>query len=82
MKLKAGLIKPGYLADLVLVNARKLQFLPGKDPYSQVVYSTRGGSDVELVMVNGEIVYKNGTLVTLGKTLEELWEGGFRPSER
>lgn len=80
LKLKAGLIKPGYLADLVLVNARKPQFLPGKDPYSQVVYSTRG-SDVELVMVNGEIVYKNGTLVTLGKTLEELWEE-FRPSER
>ena len=73
LKLKAGLIKPGYLADLVLVNARKPQFLPGENPYSHIVYSARG-SDVELVMVNGEVVYKNGILLKLGKTLEELWE--------
>jgi len=71
--LKAALIKPGYLADLVLVNARKPQFLPGENPYSHIVYSARG-SDVELVMVNGELVYKNGILLKLGKTLEELWE--------
>ncbi|NJE85814.1 amidohydrolase [Thermococcus sp. CX2] len=80
LKLKAGLIKPGYLADLVLINARKSQFLPGREVYSHIVYSTRG-SDVELVVVNGEIVYKNGVLVKLGKTLEELWEE-LRPSER
>ena len=73
LKLKAGLIKPGYLADLVVVNARKPRFLPGENPYSHIVYSTRG-SDVELVMVNGEVVYKNGILLGLGKTLEELWE--------
>ncbi|ASJ13794.1 amidohydrolase [Thermococcus radiotolerans] len=73
LKLKAGLIKPGYLADLVLLNARKPQFLPGENPYSHIVYSARG-SDVEMVMVNGEVVYKNGILLKLGKTLEELWE--------
>ncbi|NJE10639.1 amidohydrolase family protein [Thermococcus sp. MAR1] len=73
LKLKAGLIKPGYLADLVVINARKPQFLPGENLYSHIVYSTRG-SDVELVMVNGEILYKNGILLRLGKTLEELWE--------
>ncbi|WP_297093363.1 amidohydrolase [Thermococcus sp.] len=71
--LKAGLIKPGYLADVILLNARKPQFLPGENPYSHIVYSARG-SDVELVMVNGEPVYKNGILLKLGKTLEELWE--------
>ena len=71
--LKAGLIKPGYLADLILLNAKKPQFLPGENPYSHIVYSARG-SDVELVMVNGELVYKNGILLKLGKTLEELWE--------
>ena len=71
--LKAGLIKPGYLADLVLLNARKPQFLPGENPYSHVVYSARG-SDVELVMVNGEVVYRNGLFTKIGKTLEELWE--------
>ncbi|ASJ04846.1 amidohydrolase [Thermococcus barossii] len=73
LKLRAGLIRPGYLADLVLVNARKPQFLPGEDVYSHLVYSARG-SDVELVMVNGEPVYKNGIFMKIGKTLEELWE--------
>ncbi|NJE60200.1 amidohydrolase [Thermococcus sp. 21S7] len=76
--LRAGLIKPGYLADLVLINARKAQFLPGENPYSHVVYSTRG-SDVELVTVNGEVVYRNGLFTKLGKTMEELW-AEFRPS--
>ncbi|NJE29454.1 amidohydrolase [Thermococcus sp. 18S1] len=76
--LRAGLIKPGYLADLVLVNARKAQFLPGENPHSHVVYSARG-SDVELVMVNGEVVYRNGLFTKLGKTMEELWVE-FRPS--
>jgi len=80
LKLKAGLIKPGYLADLLLVNARKPQFLPGENPYSHIVYSARG-SDVELAVVNGEVVYKNGVFTKLGKTMEELWEG-LRPSEQ
>jgi 5-methylthioadenosine/S-adenosylhomocysteine deaminase len=73
LKLKSGLIKQDYLADLVLINARRPQFLPGRNPYSHVVYSTRG-SDVEMVLVNGEIVYKNGLFTRIGKTLEELWE--------
>ncbi|ASJ12806.1 amidohydrolase family protein [Thermococcus thioreducens] len=80
LKLKAGLIKPGYLADLVLINARKPQFLPGENLYSHIVYSTRG-SDVELVMVNGEVVYRNGLFIMIGKTLEELWKE-VRPSGR
>ena len=71
--LKAGLIKPGYLADLILLNTRKPQFLPGENPYSHIVYSARG-SDVEMSVINGEIVYKNGIFLNMGKTLEELWE--------
>ena len=74
LRLKAGLIKPGYLADLVLLNARKPRFLPGENPYSHVVYSARG-SDVELSIVNGEVVYRNGLFTGIGKTLEELWAG-------
>ncbi len=70
--LKAGLIKPGYLADLVLLNVRKPRFLPGENPYSHVVYSARG-SDVEMVMVNGEVVYRNGLFAGIKKTLEGLW---------
>ena len=76
LRLKAGLIKPGYLADLVLINARKPQFLPGENLYSHIVYSARG-SDVELVVVNGEVVYRDGLFTRIGKTLEELWAEFF-----
>jgi len=50
--LKAGLIEPGYLADLVLINANKPWFRPLENVYSLLVYSARG-SDVEGVVVNG-----------------------------
>jgi 5-methylthioadenosine/S-adenosylhomocysteine deaminase len=55
--LRAGLIRPGYLADLLLINADKPWFLPGENIYSLLVYSARG-SDVEVVLVNGEIVHR------------------------
>ncbi|WP_297069059.1 amidohydrolase [Thermococcus sp.] len=70
--LKAGLIRPGYLADLVLVNARKPQFIPEGNVYPLVVYSARG-SDVKIAVVGGKVIYRNGLLVRIGKTLGELW---------
>lgn len=57
--IKAGLIREGYLADLLLIDARKPWFKPMESPYSLLVYSTRG-SDVALTMVNGKIVWKKG----------------------
>ncbi|ACS33231.1 amidohydrolase family protein [Thermococcus gammatolerans] len=55
--LKAGLIEPGYLADLVLINADKPWFRPIENVYSLLVYSVRG-SDVEKVVVNGRPVHR------------------------
>ncbi|NJE02723.1 amidohydrolase family protein [Thermococcus sp. MV11] len=57
--LRAGLIKPGYLADLVLINAEKPWFRPMENLYSLLVYSARG-SDVEVVVVDGRVVYEKG----------------------
>ena len=54
--LRAGLIKPGYLADLVLINADKPWFRPMENIYSLLIYSARG-SDVEMAVVNGRIQY-------------------------
>ncbi|NJE26838.1 amidohydrolase [Thermococcus sp. MV5] len=59
LNLNAGLIEPGYLADLVLINTKKLHFLPKENMLSHLVYSARG-SDVEKVFVNGELIYDNG----------------------
>ncbi|WP_367884315.1 amidohydrolase family protein [Thermococcus sp. JCM 11816] len=58
--IKAGLIREGYLADLLLIDARKSWFKPRESPYSLLVYSARGGSDVVMTMVNGKIVWKKG----------------------
>ncbi|MCO6041122.1 amidohydrolase [Thermococcus alcaliphilus] len=57
--LKAGLIKEGYLADLVLINTKKLHFLPRENVLSHIVYSAKG-SDVEKVFVGGELIYDQG----------------------
>lgn len=58
LDLKAGLIKPGYLADLVLINADKPWFRPMGNLYSLLVYSTRG-SDVEMAVVDGRITHQS-----------------------
>lgn len=69
--IKAGLIREGYLADLLLINARKPWFKPRENPYSLIVYSARG-SDVEMTVVNGEPVYIRGTFPRIGKALEDV----------
>lgn len=81
LSMKARLIRQGYLADLVLLNARKPQFLPGEDPYSHLVYSARG-SDVEVVVVNGRVVYRDGLFVKLGKDIAGLWEEVWKSMEK
>jgi len=42
----------------VLINARKLHFLPKENMLSHLVYSAKG-SDVEKVFVGGELIYDN-----------------------
>ena len=71
LKIKAGLIEKGYLADLVLININKLHFTPETNLLSHLVYSARG-SDVEKVFVNGEIIYDNGCFSKIKKQVGQL----------
>ncbi|WP_456396459.1 amidohydrolase [Thermococcus sp.] len=57
--IKAGILEKGYLADLVLINTRKLHFLPEGHHLSHLVYAANG-SDVEMVFINGELIYSFG----------------------
>ncbi|HZC99466.1 MAG TPA: amidohydrolase [Actinomycetes bacterium] len=59
-----GAIRPGLLADLVLIDTRVPHLTPMHDPLAALVYSARG-SDVRTVIVGGEIVVEDGTLTTL-----------------
>jgi cytosine/adenosine deaminase-related metal-dependent hydrolase len=57
-----GSIEVGKKADLVVVGARALHQLPGRDPYSRLVYATRP-TDVRATVVDGRVVSRDGELV-------------------
>ncbi len=57
-----GRLAPGYLADLLLVDLRRITapwVAPEADPMELVVYRARLG-DVRTVMVGGEVVFRDG----------------------
>ncbi len=59
-----GALRPGYLADLVLLDLDTMAFTPFNDLRGQLVYC-ESGSDVRLTMVNGRIVYEQGHVVNI-----------------
>lgn len=62
--INAGTIDEGKLADIALINLNHPHLLPLGDLINMIVYCVRG-SDVETVLVNGQIVIRNGRLITL-----------------
>jgi len=72
MGLNVGEIKPGKQADLILVNINQPHFYPQENLLSHLVYSARG-SDVYFTMVNGKILYQNGTY-NIGEDIEEIYK--------
>jgi 5-methylthioadenosine/S-adenosylhomocysteine deaminase len=59
-----GLIKAGYLADLILVNIHTPHMTPDIHPESNLIYALQG-SDVTLTMVNGRVLYRDGEYLTI-----------------
>jgi 5-methylthioadenosine/S-adenosylhomocysteine deaminase len=59
-----GSLEAGKLADLILVRAVNAHSQPMYDPYSQMVYALKA-SDVTDVMVNGRLLVRNRTPLTL-----------------
>ena len=59
-----GLIKEGYLADLILVNIHTPHMTPAMYPESNLIYALQG-SDVTLTMVDGKVLYRNGEYTTI-----------------
>jgi cytosine/adenosine deaminase-related metal-dependent hydrolase len=61
-----GRLAPGYLADLILVNLKRIAYpwiAPEVDPKALVVYRAKVG-DVRTMMVGGEIVFEDGRPTT------------------
>jgi len=59
-----GEIKPGYIADLAILDLNCPNMQPVNDPVSALAYSTNG-SEVETVMVGGRILMENREFLTI-----------------
>jgi len=60
----AGVIAPGKLADLILVDFTMENLFPCHDVLENLVYSANG-SNVAMNMARGKIIYENGEFLTL-----------------
>ena len=68
----AGVIAPGKLADLAVIDLNRVHLQPLNRLVSTLVYAARG-SDVTMTIVGGEVIYENGasTKVDEGEVIAE-----------
>ena len=67
-----GVIAPGKTADLILVDLSAPNLIPCHDPVEDLVFSAHG-SNVEMNMARGQVIYEKGSFLTLD--LERVrWE--------
>lgn len=59
-----GLIKPGYRADLAVVDTDRLHFYPRQNLLNHLVYSANN-DDVVMTVVDGKVVYDHGVFPTI-----------------
>ena len=59
-----GVIAPGYLADLILVDFSAPNLTPCHDPAESLVYSARP-DNVVMNMARGQVIYENGVFLTI-----------------
>ncbi|MCB1486103.1 MAG: amidohydrolase family protein, partial [Bauldia sp.] len=64
LEAETGSLEVGKKADLVLLDMNTLAFTPLNDIAKHLVYA-ENGSSIEMVMVDGEIVLKDGRLTTI-----------------
>jgi len=61
---RSGALKPGMLADLMILDLKEQAFVPFNSAARQIVFSEAGRA-VETVLVGGRPVVRNGKLVTI-----------------
>ena len=60
----AGLIREGFKADLIVVDASAPNMQPTHDMLNNLIYSA-DGKDVLLTMADGKVLYRDGMYMTL-----------------
>jgi 5-methylthioadenosine/S-adenosylhomocysteine deaminase len=80
-KTDAGLLEPGRLADLALVNLRRPHLLPIHDVMNTLVYCAKA-ADVKTTIIDGQVVMRDRRLVTLDEdyilNLADHWGRNLR----
>ncbi|MCL7412536.1 MAG: amidohydrolase family protein [ANME-2 cluster archaeon] len=66
LKIPAGQLKPGMLADIIIVDMQKPHLLPNHDLESHLVYAARG-SDVRTTIVDGKILMEDGIIMSMNQ---------------
>jgi 5-methylthioadenosine/S-adenosylhomocysteine deaminase len=61
---KTGSVEKGKRADLILIDLKKPWLEPVNNPVFSLIYSATG-SEVDTVIIDGEIVMENGQVKTL-----------------
>jgi len=64
LRLNAGVIKEGALADVVIFDFNKPHLRPITNVISHMVYSANG-NDVETVIIDGKIIMLDGEVLTV-----------------
>ena len=75
---RVGMLAPGMLADLIVLDFDKPHLTPLYEPASHLVYAARG-SDVRDSIIHGRVVMENRQLTTLD--IEEVMENVGRIAE-
>ena len=78
-RIDAGLIDPGRLADLAIINLRKPHLVPVHDIVNSLVYCVQA-QDVETTIINGRVVMRNRELATMDE--EEILDLAQRRGTR
>jgi len=78
LRLRAGVIKEGYLADLAIMDFNRPHLRPVNNAVSHLVYSANG-NDVESTIVNGEILMLDREVLTLDE--ERVLSGAEKTAE-
>jgi cytosine/adenosine deaminase-related metal-dependent hydrolase len=58
-----GSLEKGKLADIAIIEVKSVNMVPMYSPYSVLVYSANA-SNVDTVIVNGEVIVKDKVLMT------------------
>lgn len=66
LNIKSGILKPGYKADIVILDPWRLNMVYAHEPVSSTVYSATP-ENVETVIVEGKILMENRELKTINE---------------